>query len=270
MEAIRSRKLDKAVIQEALPGAAFNRGGLAHGSSCSACASGGAHKYATGGSVNIPITVNPKNTMIDKDWLTDGGMGGPIGDGSGGGGWRWQMAVLRKAFPGLDLWSGYRPGSRTLSGNQSYHALGRAVDLAPRRDVAAWIRANYGSKTKELITPFQDLNLWNGKPHTYRGAVWNQHNFAGGNAHNHWAFREGGLVDAAQMFGFPGLDTTSMLSSRAMPNASGRQLSSAAQSVINQNRGITVENLNVNNPIPERASDSLSRQVTKPAVLGDI
>jgi hypothetical protein len=55
-----------------------------------------------------------------------------------------------------------------------------------------------------------------------------------------------------------------------MPNASGRQLSAAAQSVINQNRGITVENLNVTNPVPERASDSLARQVTKLAVLGDI
>jgi hypothetical protein len=248
----------------------FNKGGHAHGSSCSACASGGAHKYATGGSVNVPIVVTPKNTKIDPEWAEYGGEPGSIGNADGTGGWQWQMRVLRQRFPGLALWSGYRPGSRTLSGNRSYHASGRAVDVAPRRDVAAWIRSNYGSRTKELITPFQDLNLHNGKPHTYTGAVWNQHNFAGGNAHDHWAFKNGGLVDYSSMFGFPGMDMGNMLSSTSMPNASPRQLSSAAQSVINQNRGITVENLNVNNPVPERASDSLSRQVTKLAVLGDI
>jgi hypothetical protein len=271
MEAMRHRKLDKAVLQEALPSRAsgFNRGGMAHGSSCSACASGNSHNFAEGGLV-VPIKVNPSKTLVDQDWLYSGIGGGPLGNESGPGGWRWQMQVLRQRFPGLPLWSGYRPGSTTLSGNRSYHAIGRAVDIPPRRDVAQWIRDNYGSRTKELITPFNDINLHNGKPHRYTGAVWNQHNFRGGNAHDHWAYRQGGLVDLSDMFGFPGMDSSRMLSNAAMPNASSRQLSAAAQSVINQNRGITVENLNVNNPIPERASDSLSRQVTKLAVLGDI
>lgn len=267
MEALRSRRLDKAVIQEALPdgGAGFKHGGHIN------CSHDHAPKFASGGSVAVPFVVTPKRTKVDEDWVTGGlGSAGPLGNASGSGGYQWQMAVLRQQFPGLKLISGYRPGSRTLSGNRSYHSVGRAVDLAPRRDVAKWIHDTYGKRTKELITPFQDLNLHNGRPHRYTGAVWNQHNFAGGNAHNHWAFRDGGLVPPANPFGFPAMNMNNMLSSAAMPTPSSSQLSQAAQSVVNQNRGITVENLNVTNPVPERASDSLSRQVTKLAVLGDI
>jgi len=263
MEALRSRKLDKQAIQEALPDSTggFNRGGKVQ------------PMFANGGSVTVPIVVDVNKTKRDENWVYGGGAAGPLGNGSGGGGWQWQASVLHKAFPGLSIISGFRKNAVTLSGNRSYHALGRAVDLPPRRDVAQWIHDNYGKNTKELITPYQDLNLWNGKPHHYHGAVWNQHNFAGGNAHDHWAYKNGGLVgDGAGMpqFGFPAMATGGMLSAAAMPGATSRQLSQAAQSVINQNRGITVENLNVNNPVPERASDSLSRQVTKLAVLGDL
>ena len=273
MEAMRKRQLDKSVFEGAMPNnTGFNNGGLAHGSSCSACASGSAHKYASGGSVTFPFVVNPRNTKIDKDWAT-GGDGADLGGGAGGNGYKWQMGVLRAAFPGLTLLSGYRPNAHTLSGNLSYHARGRAVDVPARRDVAKWINEHYGRQTKELITPWNDLNIWNGKRHTYTGDIYAQHAGTGrfkGNAHDHWAFRDGGMVDLASMFGFPGLDTASMLSNAAMPNATSRQLSAAAQSVINQDRGITVQNLNVNNPVPERASDSLARQVSKLAVLGDI
>jgi hypothetical protein len=262
MEALRSKKLDKSVIQEALPDTGgYAKGGRAH--------SHDMPMFASGGSVTVPFVVNPSKTKVDENWVS-GGLGAPglLGDGSGSGGWKWQMAVLRKQFPGLDLISGFRPGSRTLSGNRSYHSVGRAVDLAPRRDVAKWIHDTYGKRTKELITPFQDLNLHNGRPHRYTGAVWNQHNFAGGNAHDHWAYKDGGHVQVPQ-FGFPSMDPTTMLSGMAGA-PTNRQLSQAAQSVINQNRGVHVENLNVTNPVPERASDSLSRQVTKLAVLGDI
>jgi hypothetical protein len=100
------------------------------------------------------------------------------------------MKLLRARFPGLPLISGFRPGATTLSGNKSYHSRDMAVDVAPRRDVAQFIHDTYKSGTLELITPFQDLNLYKGKPHTYTGAVWNQHNFAGGNAHVHWAYAQ--------------------------------------------------------------------------------
>lgn len=123
-----------------------------------------------------------------------GNAGGALGGGSIAGGYRAMQSIISAWFPGLRMISGFRRGSRTLSGNQSYHALGRAVDYPPLRALAARIKATYGAKTKELITPYQDLNLHNGRPHRYTGAVWNQHNFAGGNAHVHWAARLGGLL----------------------------------------------------------------------------
>lgn len=138
-------------------------------------------------------------TVIDKvksffRGSQDGGQGifgpSPLG-GSGG-----MMRILRAAFPGLPLLSGYRPGSVTLTGNQSYHSTNRAVDVPPIRAVAEWIYTHFKSITRELITPWQEFNLHNGRNHTYTGAVWNQHNWAGGNAHNHWAARLGGIVPA--------------------------------------------------------------------------
>ena len=138
-----------------------------------------------------------KRLVTDAIKAKQAAMGGVIGGPGGGslGGSAGMMRILRSVFPGLPLWSGYRPGDRTLSGNISYHSSDRAVDVPPRRDVAAWINANYGTGTRELITPFQDLNLHNGRRHTYTGAVWNQHNFAGGNAHNHWAYDRGGMMN---------------------------------------------------------------------------
>jgi hypothetical protein len=264
MEAIRTKKLDKTAIQEALPDssrATFASGGAAHSANCAACASGG-HKFAEGGSASWPYPVNVSKTKIDKDWVNQGGA---LGSGSGGGGWQWQMRVLRAAFPGLPLISGYRPGSRTLSGNRSYHSVGRAVDLPPRRDVAAWIRSNYGGRTKELITPYNDLNLHNGKPHRYTGAIWNQHNFAGGNAHDHWAFNQGGLVDVMKMLN---MNTLAPRQSTSLPTVP-RSLSPAASSVVNNStdNARTFGDVIINNPQPERAGDSVRDALYRTTLL---
>lgn len=149
-----------------------------------------------GSGVLVDLAKGAANRIINgaMKWLTDFGIGGAIGGGGVAGGWQGMRNLISGRFPGLKMISGFRPGARTLSGNQSYHALGRAVDYPPVRALAAWIRATFGAKTKELITPYQDLNLHNGKPHRYTGAVWNQHNFAGGNAHVHWAAQHGGLL----------------------------------------------------------------------------
>lgn len=245
MEALRTKKLDKAVIQEALPDdnmVNFANGGQVY-----------KNKFAQGGRANWPFPVDMSDTMIKKSWADNlGGLGGA----AGGAGWQWQMSVLRKAFPGLPLISGPRPGARTLTGNQSYHALGRAVDLPPRRDVAQWIRANYGARTKELITPWNELNLHNGKPHRYTGAVWNQHNFAGGNAHDHWAFNKGGLVDLMDMIGMTNL----MPKTNSQLPTTPRTLSPAASNVVNNNstdNGTNFGDVIINNPLPERGGDSI-------------
>jgi hypothetical protein len=114
--------------------------------------------------------------------------------GAGGQSLDFMVRVVRAAFPGMRLISGYRPGARTLSGAVSYHALKRATDWPPSRPLAEWINANYKARTKELITPWNDLNIHNGARHAYSGAVFRQHNFAGGNAHDHWAMAGGGVI----------------------------------------------------------------------------
>jgi hypothetical protein len=107
------------------------------------------------------------------------------------------LANLRAVFGNVPLISGRRPGDRTLSGSISYHSSGRAIDIAPVLAWAQFIRAVYGSQLRELITPWNSLNVHNGRPHTYTGAVWNQHNFAGGNAHIHAAMANGGIINEA-------------------------------------------------------------------------
>lgn len=255
MEALRKRTLDKSVIEEALPDSnrsTFASGGQAHSDGCLSCQSGG-HKFANGGTVSAPFPVNVKKTKIDKNWAYQ--FAGALGQGTGSGGVAWMMAALRKQFPGLPLISGYRPGSTTLSGNRSYHSLNRAVDLPPRRDVAEWIRSNYGARTKELITPYNDLNLHNGKPHRYTGAIWNQHNFAGGNAHDHWAYKNGGLVDLMNNMG---MDNLAPQKQAPLPTTP-RSLSPAASSVVNNStdNARTFGDVIINNPMPERAGDSI-------------
>jgi hypothetical protein len=106
----------------------------------------------------------------------------------------WIVRVVRQAFPGMAVLSKDRPGARTLSGNVSYHARGRAVDFPPSRPLAEWWNLKYKARTKELITPWNDLNIHNGRRHAYSGAVYRQHNFAGGNAHDHIAMLNGGVI----------------------------------------------------------------------------
>ncbi len=104
------------------------------------------------------------------------------------------VGVLKQAFPGLRIISTYRPGSRTLSGSRSYHGMNRAVDTAPNEAAARFMYGNYKGRLKEAITPYQEWNVHNGRDRRWSGAVWRQHNFAGGNAHNHFAMAGGGVI----------------------------------------------------------------------------
>ncbi|WP_328382919.1 phage tail tape measure protein [Micromonospora zamorensis] len=125
--------------------------------------------------------------------LLGGSGGGSVGAGGLRSGIGGVLAALRSTFGSVPLISGVRPGARTLSGNASYHGSGRAVDIAPVEAWARHLHDTYGPRLKELITPFPQYNLHNGRPHRYTGAVWNQHNFAGGNAHIHAALDDGGF-----------------------------------------------------------------------------
>lgn len=172
------------------------------------------------------------NTILDKlvGWVAGKDKeGGIIGGGGGTGmGYRKQMAILHSAFPGLALISGFRPGARTLSGNRSYHASGRAVDVPAIRAVAMWIRSHYGSSTKELITPWPELDLRNGRFHDYSYAIDAQHGVYGNNAHVHWAMDSASVVQPGWFTGY---------------NGTGRP-----ETLVNADKfggGIHIENLNV-------------------------
>lgn len=153
---------------------------------------------ATGGMVKKarwPFPIDLSKTLIPSaEDLQSAVYGGSLGGAQGGRGWQWEMNTLHKVFRGLALISGVRPGARTLSGNLSYHALGRAVDVPPIRRVAEWIAQTYGASTKELITPWRDLMLRNGKPYKYSRAIEAQHGVFGQNKHIHWAYDKGGLL----------------------------------------------------------------------------
>jgi hypothetical protein len=147
--------------------------------------------YDTGGRVwPFPVTAAMMQVPSAKDVAAAVTPAGP----GGGMTYKWIEAVVRAAFPGLHAISSYRPGAMTLTGNRSYHSVGRAVDFPANKALAQWVNDHYFGRTKELITPWNSLNIWNGKRHTYTGAVWNQHNFAGGNAHDHWAMKNGGTI----------------------------------------------------------------------------
>lgn len=177
-------------------------------------------------------------------WLSDKVGGGAIGGGGISGGYRGMQRLIDAQFPGLGMISGFRPGARTLSGSKSLHGAGRAVDYPPSRALAAWIRTRFGAKTKELITPFQDLNLLHGRPHRYTGAIWNQHNFAGGNAHVHWGAARGGLI--GKRSGIPLFDAGGTLAPgvNTVYNGTG-----APERLIRADRSSSTYNITVNVPV---------------------
>lgn len=126
-----------------------------------------------------------------NEWGATSGAGGPLGGGIVAGAVGAMMAVLRGAFPGLALISGFRPGAITATGNKSYHGMGRAVDVPPRMDVFNWIRANFGARTRELIfSPAGGAQIHNGRPHMYTGVTRANHW-----DHVHWAFDNGGFLE---------------------------------------------------------------------------
>lgn len=146
--------------------------------------------YAAGGAVRWPyrttaaMTRIPSRAEVERVVIPNAPYGATA---------PWMERMLEARFNAAMI-SGFRRGSRTLSGNLSYHASNRAVDFPPIRAMAAFMYQNYKSRLKEAITPWQEYNVHNGRSRRWSGAVWNQHNFAGGNAHNHFAMANGGVI----------------------------------------------------------------------------
>jgi len=163
-------------------------------------------KFAKGGAVGLTRAtarelvdeVGDDITGIAKVWAKYlQGKLGLAGMGAlGGTGWMRQWAAVHAAFPGAVLTSSYRPGSITASGNTSYHALGRAIDVSPSMAIFEWIRRHYGGTSKELIySPAGSRQIKNGRDHYYgepvRSGHWN---------HVHWAYDQGGVASGAGLF----------------------------------------------------------------------
>jgi TP901 family phage tail tape measure protein len=148
--------------------------------------------YADGGRVVWPfrttagMTRIPSRNEVAAKVVPEGPSGGVTAP--------WMEQMLEARF-GLDMISGFRRGSRTLSGNLSYHARNRAVDFPPSMSMARFMYQNYKGRLKEAITPYPQYNVHNGRDHRYTGAVWRQHAFGYGNAHNHFAMARGGVID---------------------------------------------------------------------------
>lgn len=118
------------------------------------------------------------------------GGGGGLGAGTGEGGWRWQVAVLNKAGFNFHPSKGQTTGGGHAT--NSYHYLGRAVDLSPPTMAAFnYIAGTFGRNTKELIYgPAGKRSIRNGQPFKYSSGTLADHF-----DHIHWAFKDGGLVN---------------------------------------------------------------------------
>lgn len=113
---------------------------------------------------------------------------GPTGKGMG---WEAMWKVVQAGLPGVVLTSAARPGAVTANGGQSYHALGRAIDLIPASMATFNAVAKMFPNASELIfSPAGDKQLLNGKPFNgWSDAVRAQHY-----NHVHLAMANGGVV----------------------------------------------------------------------------
>ncbi|WP_282847218.1 tape measure protein [Microbacterium oxydans] len=115
----------------------------------------------------------------------------PKGVGTKGMGWEAMWNVVRSQVPGAVKTSDFRPGAKTVNGGQSYHSLGRAIDIVPASMATFDAVAKLFPNASELIyTPAGNRQLQNGKPFAgWSDAVKKQHY-----NHVHLAMASGGVV----------------------------------------------------------------------------
>lgn len=108
-------------------------------------------------------------------------------------GWEAMWAIVRNAIPGVSKTSDYRPGAVTANGGQSYHSLGRAIDLIPATMATFEAVLRLFPNASELIySPAGSRQLLNGRPFNgWSDAVRAQHY-----NHVHLAMADGGVIPA--------------------------------------------------------------------------
>lgn len=118
------------------------------------------------------------------------------GIGSNARGWQQLWSIVHGLLPSLMLTSSFRPGSITATGNTSYHALGRAIDVAPP-SMAAFhqIRKAFPNATELIYSPAGIEQLKNGRPYVYGEPVRGMHY-----NHIHLAMAAGGVVPKPLLF----------------------------------------------------------------------
>lgn len=205
--------------------------------------------------------------------------------------WPSMWGIVKRAFPGASLNSAYRPGARTVNGGMSYHSQGRAIDTTPSMAIFNWLKENYPNSRELIFSPAGNRQLQNGREHFWGGAVRNQHW-----DHVHWAMKNGGVFPggakrkgshdnggwipngraALNLSGRPeavltneesqGLKALLRGTGLSRPQGAGLDLGGqlgslrgASQQVIDNS--INIQNLNVNNPVPEKLSDSLPKAI---------
>lgn len=115
----------------------------------------------------------------------------PKGVGTKGMGWEAMWSTIQNGLPGAVMTSNFRAGAKTVNGGQSYHSLGRAVDIVPASMATFNAIARMFPNASELIyTPAGNRQLQNGKPFAgWSEAVKRQHY-----NHVHLAMANGGVV----------------------------------------------------------------------------
>lgn len=128
------------------------------------------------------------NTVMSLASLFPSAPSGPAGKGMG---WEAMWRIVQSAIPGVVKTSDARPGAVTANGGQSYHALGRAIDLIPASMATFNAVAKLFPNASELIySPAGKRQLLNGQPFDgWSDAVRQQHY-----NHVHLAMASGGVV----------------------------------------------------------------------------
>lgn len=184
MEALRKRQIPADLMRAAVQG-------VIPDSYMAGYAKGGS---VTGGNVwpmNVALDIlNPVNLKALQKKFDDQVAGGVLGGQAGGAGYQWQINTLRKVFGNFGVYS--TTGGGHAAG--SYHYSGRAIDVQPIRKMAEYIFNTYGKTTKELISPWTELNIKNGAKFAYSRDTQIQHGATGKNAHIHWAYDQGGIL----------------------------------------------------------------------------
>lgn len=118
-------------------------------------------------------------------------LGGATPKGTTGMGWEAMWELIQGSAPGLVMTSNFRPGAITANGGQSYHALGRALDLIPATmDTFNRVAALFPNASELIYTPAGNRQLLNGHPFAgWSAAVRAQHY-----DHIHLAMRDGGVI----------------------------------------------------------------------------